>query len=316
MNKATVLAMTTLVLGAAACLGPYPGIGEKLDVGSQVNGVSYIAVDGGAPRILILDLDGGSSVPFTRIDEHQPRALETLQGTWSGDLAAPRFATDLLFSLPDEHTTPVVGRTGATRAQLSPPVIDQATLTSTDGGSLDVTGSPRFSGHYDRFIEATARITGTEANITTCAFYVANLAVESSEARIPGFNSPGLTQYLNRDTPFGGILSGTVTVRLSGIFNPVATFTYAEYADFEGVVLDGQQVSSTNSSGDGALSGVVRFRIAREGLPDIDGTLDYGQITLSNGNESGNYLVTLDGGATVPVASGFRNPSLNLCLGF
>jgi len=61
---------------------------------------------------------------------------------------------------------------------------------------------------------------------------------------------------------------------------------------------------------------VVRFRISRQGLPDLDGTVDYGQISLSNGNESGNYQVTLDGGAAVPVASGFRNPSLEVCLGF
>jgi hypothetical protein len=316
VSKAPLLTVATLVLGAAACLGPYPGIGEKLDVGSQVIGTSYISVDGGAPRILILDLDGGSSAPFTRIDEHQPRAVETLQGTWSGDLGGARFATDLAFSLPDEHTTPVISRNGATRMQLSPPVIDQATVTSTDGGSVDVTGSARFTGRYDPLLEATARIAGTETLVTTCAFYVANLAVESSEARIPGFNSAGLTQYLNRDTPFGGILSGTVTIRLDGLFSPVATFTYANYADFEGVVLDGQQVSSTDSAGNGGLSGVVRFRIARQGLPDLDGTLDYGQITLSNGNESGNYLVTLDGGTSVPVASGFRNPSLEVCLGF
>ena len=316
MRDVPVLAAATLVLGAAACLGPYPGIGEKLDVGSQVIGTSYIAVDGGAPRILILDLDGGTSAPFTRIDEHQPRAVQTLQGTWSGNLAGASFATDLVFSLPDEHTTPVVGRIGATRMQLSPPTMDQATLTTTDGGAFDVTGSARFTGRYDPLLEATARIAGSEALVASCAFYVANLAIESSEARVPGFNSAGLTQYLNRDTPFAGILSGTLTIRLTGLFSPVATLTYANYADFEGVVLDGEQISSTDSGGNGGLSGVVRFRISRQGLPDLDGTVDYGQISLSNGNESGNYQVTLDGGATVPVASGFRNPSLEVCLGF
>jgi hypothetical protein len=44
--------------------------------------------------------------------------------------------------------------------------------------------------------------------------------------------------------------------------------------------------------------------------------VDYGEVSLTGGNESGNYLVTLDGGSTVPVATGKRNPPLEQCLGF
>jgi hypothetical protein len=144
---------------------------------------------------------------------------------------------------------------------------------------------------------------------------MANLVVESSEARIPGFNSAGMTEYLNRVEPFQGILSGTVSVGLVGLFSPVVTTTYSNYADFEGVVLDGVQVSSTNASGDGALSGVLGFRIQRKGLPDLEGQVDYRAVTLTGGNESGDYLVRLDGGTEFAVPTGRRVPELEECLG-
>jgi len=38
-------------------------------------------------------------------------------------------------------------------------------------------------------------------------------------------------------------------------------------------------------------------------------------VTITGGNESGNYLVTLDGGATFPVPTGRRVPPLEQCLG-
>ncbi|HZX43099.1 MAG TPA: hypothetical protein VFE93_14765, partial [Myxococcaceae bacterium] len=64
-----------------------------------------------------------------------------------------------------------------------------------------------------------------------------------------------------------------------------------------------------------ALSGVLGFRIDRDGLPPLQGSVDYGQVGLTNGNESGDYLVTLDGGTTIRVPTGRRVPALEECLG-
>ncbi|HTS79685.1 MAG TPA: hypothetical protein VMH40_03720 [Myxococcaceae bacterium] len=316
MSRATALLALLIVAGLAACLGPYPDIGERLDVGSKVVGTSYVSVDGGWTRILILaPLDGGPA-PYTRIDDTQPRAVETLQGTWAGaGEDAVTFSSTIVFNLPDEHTLPVSSRKGATRRELVPPQVAQATA-AISGDVLDLTGAPAVAAHYRTLLGRTAQITGTDATASACAFHVAQLAVESSEARIPGFNSAGLTQYLNRVEPFDGILSGQVTVGLVGLFSPVVTTTFIGYADFEGVVLDGVQVSSTNGSGDGTLSGVLSFQIAREGLPPIDGQVDYREITLSGGNESGNYLITLDGGTQIRVPTGPWSPPLAQCLGF
>jgi hypothetical protein len=318
VRRSAILLAAVVVAGALACLGPYPDVGARLDVGSRVNGTSYIAVDAGAARILILaPLDGGPA-PFTRIDEHQPRAVETLQGSWAGTGAgsdAVTFSSTILFTLPDEASLPVSSRRGATRMEFSPPAESKATVDVFDGETLVLSGSSNVAGHYGTLLGRTAHITGSDATASACAFHMANLAVESSEARIPGFNSAGLTQFLNREEPFAGILSGTVTISLVNLFSPVTTNRFANYADFEGVVLDGEQVSSTNASGDGALSGVLNFQIAREGLSPLEGNVDYREVTLTGGNESGNYLVTLDGGATVRVPTGHRVPSLEECFG-
>ena len=316
MRPAILAAVALLGTGLLACLGPYPGIGDKLDGTVPVSGTSYIAVDAGAARILILaPSDAGTSAPFTRIDEQQPRAVETYQGTWSGQGTRIDFAANTIFVLPNEASKPVSGRTGATRQQLSPPTVSTATVVAASADLLVLAGAPGVAGSYEALLGRTAQITGTDDTATACAFHMANLAVESSEARIPGFNSAGMTQYLNRVEPFAGILSGSVTVGLVGLFNPVSTITFTDYADFEGVVLNGVQISSTNSSGDGALSGVLGFRIARQGLPPLEGAVDYRAVALSGGNESGNYLVTLDGGTEVPVPTGRRVPSLEQCLG-
>jgi hypothetical protein len=319
MKWALLAAATLAGVGLLACLGPYPNLAEKLDGVDIVNGTSYIALDAGAARILILaPFDGGRTAPFTRIDEQQPRAVQTLQGTYSGEATNTldvTFSSTVLFSLPNEASKPVSDRSGASRHELSPPLQSHVHIDTSTGEVLDLSGSADIAGHFLRLLGRTALLTGNDVNTTACAFHLANLAVESSEARIPGFNSPGLTQYLNRQEPFDGILSGTVTIGLVGLFSPVTTNTFQNFSDFEGVVLDGVQVSSTDTGGNGSLSGVLGFRIARDGLPPLEGSVDYSAVTLSGGNESGNYLVTLDGGTTYPVPTGRRIPPLEQCLG-
>jgi hypothetical protein len=319
MRGGLLAAATLAGVGLLACLGPYPNVAEKLDGVEGVKGTSYISLDAGAARILILaPFDGGRTAPFTRIDEQQPRAVETLQGTYSGNSTNSldvTFSSTTQFVLPNEASKAVSDRTGAKRYELSPPMQSGVHIDTSTADVLDLSGSQTISGHFLRLLGRTALITGSDANATACAFHLANLAVESSEARIPGFNSPGLTQYLNREEPFDGILSGTVTIGLVGLFSPVTTNTFRNYADFEGVVLDGVQVSSTDTSGNGSLSGILGFSISRDGLPPLAGSVDYHAVTLTGGNESGNYLVTLDGGTTYPVPTGHRIPSLEQCLG-
>ena len=203
MKRSPLWAAVPVGVSILACLGPYPNVGEKLDVVDLVNGTSYIALDAGAARILIrAPFDGGpTAAPFTRIDEQQPRAVQTLQGTYFGDATnrlKVTFSSTTLFSLPNEASKPVSDRDGATRTQFSPPRESQAQIDTNTEEVLDLSGSQDVAGHFLTLLGRTAVITGTDATSTACAFHLANLAVESSEARIPGFNSAEMTQYLNR----------------------------------------------------------------------------------------------------------------------
>ena len=55
---------------------------------------------------------------------------------------------------------------------------------------------------------------------------------------------------------------------------------------------------------------MLAFHIERQGMAPLEGSVDYRAVTLRGGNESGNYLVTLDGGTETPVPTGHRIPSL------
>ena len=56
---------------------------------------------------------------------------------------------------------------------------------------LDFSGSADIAGHYLTLLGRTALVIGTDATATACAFHLANLAVESSEARSPASTAPG-----------------------------------------------------------------------------------------------------------------------------
>ena len=137
MRRALLGSATLAGVGLLACLGPYPNVAEKLDGVDLVKGTSYISLDGGAPRILILaPFDGGRTAPFTRIDEQQPRAVQTLQGTYSGESTSAldvTFSSTTLFSLPNEASKPVSSRSGASRHQLSPPLQSKVHIDSSTG---------------------------------------------------------------------------------------------------------------------------------------------------------------------------------------
>ena len=87
MRRPVLGAAVLLGVSLLACLGPYPNVGEKLDVVNLVNGTSYIALDAGAARILILaPFDGGpSAAPFIEMSSSAATAADCC--SWSSPLA-------------------------------------------------------------------------------------------------------------------------------------------------------------------------------------------------------------------------------------
>ena len=75
MRGATLVAAGLGSLGLLACLGPYPNIGERLDVGSRVSGTSYITPFG---------LEKKTSLPRDVIEKAAGRLKRAGARRWTG----------------------------------------------------------------------------------------------------------------------------------------------------------------------------------------------------------------------------------------
>jgi hypothetical protein len=318
-------AILVALLGAVAggC-GPYPELGQKLDVGVTIaDGEGWIAASGTEVRVLVLGRPdpGGGPVPFAFTAMSFPitagTAAWSAQGTWTGTGSSPSLALRerLLYRMADERGTALLERHGSTRTDVD------RTITlgqSRAAGQLLLNGDASIAGTYLLLSEALAHLGTTSADDAACAFQVANLAVLSSQVRILGFGGALMAQYKTAAS-FLGTASGHVEVDVSGFTSTTTDITYSGFSDFAGVTIDGTQTTHVNSGGDGSMSGTVTFTFAPPApAPPVDGAISYGTdaIQISGGSPTGgNYLVTLAGGGTAQLSPvGVASPSVAECL--
>jgi hypothetical protein len=324
-----VLAAASLS-GALLSCGPYAELAQKLDVGLTIaSGETWIAATGSEVRVLVLGdpdpVSGAAAFAFTASSLPIAAGVSAwaTQGSWSGKATDPSLTLHerYLYRMADERGTALLNRHGTTRDDVS------TALTfgqSRGGGQLVLTGDASIAGTYVLLTEAMANLGTSTSADAACAFHLANLAVLSSQVRIIGFGSAGMTQYQTAAT-FRGTLTGDVLVSVHGSLSATTNITYSNFADFVGVRIDGTQTTHVNAGGNGSMSGVVTFALtpqvggAATQPPEIDGSIDYGAdaIQISSGSASGgHYVVTLAGGGAAsvdPVAP--PSPSVVTCLG-
>ncbi len=322
-------AAVLLGLALGGC-GPYAELAQTLDVGAtSAGGQAWISASGTQARVLLLgppDPAGGPAA-FAFTSMSLPIAAGTAvwsaQGEWTGAATDPSITLRerLLYRMDDERGTPLLQRHGATRTD-----VDRSLSfgQSRAGGRLVLTGDASIAGTYLLLPDALARLGSSSATDAACAFHLANLAVLSSQVRIIGFGSAGMTQY-KTPASFRGTVAGRVDVSVSGTFSATTDITYVQFSDFPGVRIDGTQTTHVNASGDGSMSGTVALAL----LPsppasELDGTISYGSaadpgdaIQISNGSPSGgNYVVNLAGGGSAKVSPvGTPSPTVGDCLG-
>jgi hypothetical protein len=323
-------AATLLLVTALGGCGPYAELAQKLDVGATIaGGETWISASGTEARVLLLGAPdpSGGPVPFAFTSMSLPIAAGTatwsVQGVWTGTAADASIALRerLLYRLDDERGTPLLQRHGATRTE-----VDRRLPfgQSRAGGRLVLTGDASIAGTYVLLPAALARLGSSSAADAACAFHVANLAVMSSEVRIVGFGSAGMTQY-KTSASFRGTVGGRVDVSVSGTFSATTDITYVQFSDFAGVRIDGTQTTHVDASGDGSMSGAVALSL-QPGPPaqELDGTISYGSsadpgdaIQISNGSPTGgDFVVSLAGGGTAKVSPvGAPSPAVSDCLG-
>jgi len=321
--------LAALVAVALGGCGPYAELGQKLDVGGTFSGEVWIAAAGPEARVLVLgEPAAGAATPFAFTSMAIPIAAGVsgwaVQGTIEGGPADATLTVveKLRYALDDERGTPLLNRHGSTRESID------RTLSfgqRRSGEQLVLTGDATMAGTYVRLAQAMTRLVASTPADAACAFHLANLAVLSSQVRIIGFGSAGMSQYQTPAT-FQGTFTGSVRVAVRGTLSVTTDITYAGFSDFPGVRLDGTQTTHVNSGGNGYMSGVVAIALLpAAGSPELDGTIGYGPganvgdaIQISGGSPSGGrYHVTLGGGGAVatvdPMAS--PSPSLATCLG-
>jgi hypothetical protein len=324
MRPAPPLALAALLLAAPACMTPYPDLAARLDVGRAVRGAPYVMVAGQEVRLLVLEepTDAASPAPFALTRVTGGWSVVTLQGTWTEDRSLGKLTLRgaMEFVLPDERNKAVINRVGASRREVDQqqvldvgPSGDQLVLSGGDGSA---------AGTWTLLATALSRLGGM-ATDPTCAFQVANLTVRSAQARVPGFGSPAMVEYLD-GASFQGTAAGALHVSLRSLSTPWTTIAFTGYVDFAGVTLDGAQVSQTNTSGEGNMSGVIGFALQPgpaapddPAPPPVQGTIDYGGVLLGNGAPlGGGYAVAVQGGANgVVPAIGPLTPTTAACLG-
>ncbi len=333
MTRGATLASAALLCALAAC-GPYGDVAQKLDVSATIaDADAWIALDGGTARLLLLGkpAHAGEKAAFvlTTMDLSIAAgiAASTIEGVYSEDAsgAALHFTEQLLYTLPDERSVALLSRHGVRRADVDVSLSVAETRTSASlaiAADAAVAGSQAFAGSYARMADALAHLGSAASSDAVCAFQAANLAIRSSEIRILYFGSAAMTQYGTTAT-FGGVLSGAMTVHADisvPSFDSDTTIGYAQFADFAGVHVDGQQVTKADGSGDSKMSGVVRFSLDAGAGRTLAGGIDYGgadPVIISSGNPSGgHYSVTIDGGGSAQIAPAQpASPTLRQCFG-
>ena len=315
-----------LALALGAC-GPYAQLAQKLDVTARIAGDTWIAAAGptkAETRILIVgEPDANGAAPFSFASIAGP-FVTTLQGSWIevGSAGATTLLVAHTYTLNQD-----AGISSAGAQRNDHPYVLQLVVTRS-AGQLVVTGNPGLDGTYVGMAEALARLGTTTAQDLTCAFQIANLAVETSEARIIGFGSAAMTQYTTSES-FVGTIAGTVgvSVSLHGVTGATTTIRYNDFSDQGGVVISGPQVTDSSLSGNGSMSGIVAFAFAPV-TPDpstvatITGAIDYGNVRIGGGVTSGGfYVVSIDpmGASTVAAvgqvdAVATLSPSVADCL--
>ncbi len=138
-----------------------------------------------------------------------------------------------------------------------------------------------------------------------------NFCIITSQARVPGFGSGRMMQFLGKKVTFKGMISGEFVIESSGILEPVTHIEYKNFSDFSGVVLNGVQSNVVSMTGNGHMYDTVDFVFPtdRENPSvTVTGAVDYGTrsgdeaVVLKNGTAAGgSYRVSIEGAPAIDI---------------
>jgi hypothetical protein len=281
-----------------ACEPGYANLAEPLDplVPFTKAATSFVLPSRDGTEVLTLELPGTSRTGrIAFLELARDGATHMREGAYAvvdGELVTS-FSTD--YRRGNESSRSPMSRIGSETTQLNPPRLWDAVVRVRDDPlevTIDDISGKRVLLPLDSAVDLLADSSRIDPTLVLRACY---LQVYSSQVRVPGFGGAGMTEYLDHDGEFGGLLTGTQTVRMEGLLSPVNTFTFTDYSDLAGWTLDGRFSSSTNTAGDGSMAGELDARLTTSSH-QLRVVLSYGDVELSGGTDSGGtYGVTVNG---------------------
>lgn len=293
-------------------LGGYPDLGSKLDTLMSIGQEGAVAwmrtVDDGRSEILVLgELPDAEPARFVFV-RMNPNSTGTISaGTYVLQNEQIILSVSSEYNKTLELDVPPSSRTGSTRTDFDPPQ-EIRYGAKLEGERLHLSSPAGTMVMTDMWDVVSTIDVSTQEGVNMLS-RVYNLSTVSLQMRIPGFGGAGLLQYASGPASFVGVVGGNASIEMTAVLSPVAELLFDEYEDYPGIILIGDQVSSTDMAGDGNLSGTMHFsmRDPRAGGDfAVEGDLTY-ELDLRNGTSSdGGYTITLSTGTvwTVPYQEG------------
>jgi hypothetical protein len=279
----------------------YPDLGQRLDVvvpiGDEDASTWLRATSTGTELLIIGSVDDQGEVGTTVVKIAPTTETELVTGTLIlDDNDEGVFLQQYRYLYPYEPERTILSREGSHREE-SKPALEQDIALTYDGERLTVTDGDE-SYEFFRLEDVIARQDPTTREGATNLARVYNLAILTSQARLLGFGSAGMTQYLDETVSYRGLLSGHFTVHVEEVLSPKTDIIFHQCQDLSAVVLDGLQHTSADLNAKGRMGGQVGFTLHRS--PDGDGPLwqglvDYGEVLVDNGYAAGGYYVVTFG---------------------
>lgn len=307
------LAQLLSVFTAACDLpGGYADIGKPLDTIVKVDPKghsTWMRADESAAEMLLLGKTGDDRVGqivLVRVERSTETTLTAGTYTKFNDNQI-EVHYEKMFHYPFEPNTKPLNKKGATSVEIDV-TIDYTVEYQKDTLLLS-------EGHNQQeftAIEAlVARLDPTSEDDWLVYARFFNFCIMTSQARVPGFGSGRMMQFLGKQVPFKGMISGEFIIQSSGILKPVTHIEYKNFSDFSGVVLNGVQSTVVSMKGDGHMYGAIDFEFpADPENPDVTvtGAVDYGTrsgdaaVELENGTAAGGrYRVSIEGAPAIDI---------------
>lgn len=187
------------------------------------------------------------------------------------------------YDFPFEPELGILQRSGATRQDYLPYLVNDLTIVE-DAGQLLVTLRARTRRMTDLY-EVMARLDPTSLEGATDLNRLLNLPILTSQSRVIGFGSGGMTQYVDSPGVFDGLVAGSQRVVVSSLLMPDTTIDLMAFEDVSGIVLGGQQFTSVDLAGEGTTTGTMLWKL--RGSDDPADILFEGDLVINVNIEDG-----------------------------